>query len=102
MRSVLDADLDDEAAAGGFGCNRCAELEDLRRQRAGSLAPLPHPSSTLVSWEEFSHHVTWREFSNVATDTEVKSYGALVQQSLLGVPRNVTRIERDLLWCLDT
>jgi hypothetical protein len=65
-------------------------------------APLPHPTKTsLLSWEELCHHASWAEFVSMTTDTELRRYGGLVQQAIQGLPSNISRIDKELMWVLE-
>jgi hypothetical protein len=83
-------------------CNRCSVIDQMREKRieGGSMSVLPHPDTQLLSWDEFTHHVSWEEFVSICTPEQIRRYGTMVRDAILGSPRNVVRIDAGLMWCL--
>jgi hypothetical protein len=84
-------------------CNRCAEIEAMRRDRVAnrSTCPLPPPDSGLITWNEYCHHASWQDFAYLATDEELVRYCNLLKDGIVGVPSGVRRIDASMQWAVD-
>ncbi|KEG13024.1 hypothetical protein DQ04_01261050 [Trypanosoma grayi] len=84
-------------------CGRCEEIELMRARHfeSDSFSVLPHPSSGLITWAEFAHHISWSEFVQICLSSEVRQYAGMVLRSLVGRSKNVMRLDDGEQWILD-